>query len=68
MLRTGANWSGPIQNFRLLVGKGDADSLVSFCAEGTKRLNPTQCEVKKSDFTPEGDLSVLILKKLSPEP
>jgi hypothetical protein len=66
VLRTGANWSGPIQNFRLLVDKSDADSLVSFCAEGTKRLNPTQYEVKKTDFTPEGDLSVLILKKLPP--
>jgi hypothetical protein len=40
--------------------------MVSFCAEGTKRINPTQFEVKKTDFTPEGDLSVLILKKLPP--
>jgi len=67
VLKTGANWSGPIQNFRLLVDKGDVDSLVSFCAEGTKRLNPTQYEVRKTDFTPEGDLSVLILKKLPPQ-
>jgi len=68
ILKTGANWSGPIQNFRLLVDKGDADSLVSFCAEGMRRLNPTQFEVKKTDFTPDGDLSVLILKKLPPGP
>jgi hypothetical protein len=66
VLKTGANWSGPIQNFRLVVDKGDADSMVSFCAEGMRRLNPNQFEVKKTDFTPEGDLSVLILKKLPP--
>jgi hypothetical protein len=66
VLKTGANWSGPIQNFRLVVDKGDADSMVSFCAEGMRRLNATQFEVKKSDFTPDGDLSVLILKKLPP--
>ena len=68
VLRTGANWSGPIQNFRLVVDKGDADSLVSFCAEGIRRINATQLEVRKNDFTPEGDLSVLILKKLPPQP
>jgi len=68
VLRTGANWSGAIQNFRLVVDKGDADSLVSFCAEGIRRINATQVEVRKNDFTPEGDLSVLILKKLPPQP
>lgn len=64
VLRTGANWSGPIKEFRLVVDKGDPDNLVSFCGERPRRLSPTQFEVKLSDFTPEGDLSVLILKKL----
>ena len=64
VLRTGANWSGPIKEFRLVVDKGDPDSLVSFCGERVRRLSPTQFEVKVNDYTPEGDLSVLILKKL----
>ena len=64
VLRTGANWSGPIKEFRLVVDKGDPDSLVSFCGERVRRLSPTQFEVKLNDYTPEGDLSVLILKKL----
>jgi Domain of unknown function (DUF4424) len=64
VLRTGANWSGPIKEFRLVVDKGDADNLVSFCGERVRRLSPTQYEVKLTDYTPEGDLSVLILKKL----
>ena len=31
VLRTGANWSGPIKEFRLVIDKGDPDNLVSFC-------------------------------------
>jgi hypothetical protein len=64
ILKTGANWSGPIKDFRLVVDKGDADSMVSFCGQGVKKIGPTQFELKKTDFSPEGNLSVLILKKL----
>ncbi len=34
ILTTGANWAAPIKDFRLVVDKGDARNLVSFCAEG----------------------------------
>jgi hypothetical protein len=64
ILRTGANWSGPIRAFRLVVDKGDADSLVSFCGEGVRKIAPTQFEMRKSDYTPTGNLSVLILKRV----
>ena len=64
ILRTGANWAGPIGDFRLVVDKGEADSLVSFCGEGVKRISPTRFEMRKTDFTPERDLSILILKRL----
>ena len=67
MLRTGANWSGPIKEFRLVVDKGDPDNLVSFCGDRPRRISPTQMEVKLTNYTPEGDLSVLILKKLPPQ-
>jgi hypothetical protein len=63
VLRTGANWSGPIKEFRLVIDKGDPDNLVSFCGERGRRLSPTQTEIKLSDYTPEGDFSLLILKK-----
>jgi hypothetical protein len=66
ILKTGANWSGPIQDFRLTVDKGDADALVSFCGEGVKKISPTQMEMRKTDYTPDGDLAVLILRKLPP--
>jgi len=66
VLKTGANWAGPIKEFRLVIDKGDASSLVSFCGDGIKKISPTQFEMKKTDYTPEGDLGVLILKKLPP--
>ena len=64
ILKTGANWSGPIKDFHLVVDKGDPASLVSFCGDGVKKTSPTQFEMRKSDFSPDGDLSVLILNKI----
>ena len=61
VLTTGANWAGPIGDFRLTVDKGEPDSLVSFCADGVKKTGPTTFEVRHSNFTPIRDLNVLIL-------
>lgn len=62
VLVTGANWSGPIRDFRLVVDKGSADHLVSFCGEGVTRISPTQFEIRRSNYTPTRDLSVLIVR------
>jgi hypothetical protein len=64
ILKTGANWSGPIQDFQLVVDKGTADSLVSFCGSNVTKISPTQFQMKSTDFTPDGDLHVLILSKM----
>jgi len=61
VLTTGANWAGPIGDFRLTVDKGEPDSLVSFCADGVKKTGPTTFEVRRANFTPIRDLNVLIL-------
>ena len=50
-LVTGANWSGPIKNFRLVVDKGSSDNLVSFCGQGVRKISPTQFEIRAADFT-----------------
>ncbi len=63
VLSTGANWSGPIRRFRLVVDKGAPGNLVSFCGEAVKKISPTQFEMRKTDFVPSGNLSVLILKR-----
>jgi hypothetical protein len=63
VLRTGANWKAPIGDFRLVVDKGDASSLISFCGEGVRKISTTQFEVRRTNFTPTQDLSILILKR-----
>jgi hypothetical protein len=61
VLTTGANWAGPIGDFDLTIDKGESDSLVSFCADGVKKIAPTMFEVRHANFTPTRDLNVLIL-------
>jgi hypothetical protein len=61
ILKTGANWAGPIADFTLTVDKGKPDNLLSFCGTGVKKLSPTQFQVHYTDFTPKADLAVLIL-------
>ncbi len=61
VLTTGANWQGPIGDFRLVVDKEKPDAIVSFCMDGVKKIAPTQFEVRKQDFQPQADLNVLIL-------
>jgi len=64
VLKTGANWAGPIGAFRLVVDKGAAQNLVSFCADGVVKTGPTTFEVRRSDFRPASDLHILILEPL----
>lgn len=61
VLTTGANWAEPIGEFRLVVDKGSSRNLVSFCGEGVRRISPTRFEMRRTNFTPTRDLSVLIL-------
>lgn len=61
VLKTGANWAGPIKAFRLVVDNGGAGRLVSFCAPNIKTLSPTQTESTAKDFTPDKDLRILIV-------
>jgi len=62
ILSSGANWRGPIRDFRLVVDKGKPDSLVSFCMDGVRKISPTQFEVRKTNFEPRRDLPVLIVE------
>jgi hypothetical protein len=63
VLRTGANWAGPIKNFRLVVDKGAPDALVSFCGDDVRKTGATTFEMVKSDFIPERDLNIVIFSK-----
>ena len=68
VLKTGANWAGPIKDFRLIVDKQRADRLVSFCASQMRAISPTLVEVAATDFTPERDLKILIVGRFENEP
>lgn len=61
VLKTGANWAGPIGDFRLVVDKGDPKALISFCETGVKKIGPTTFEVRRTNFTPTRDLDILIV-------
>jgi hypothetical protein len=61
ILVTGANWAGPIKNFRLVIDKGSPNNLVSFCGSNVRKISSTQFEVTMANFTPKSNLNVLIL-------
>lgn len=67
ILKTGANWAKPIEDFTLTVERNKAD-LVSFCWNGEGKVtklkedNKTvQFQVKEKNFTPKKDLNVLFV-------
>ena len=55
--------AGPIKDFHLIVDKGRADRVVSFCFNDLKRLSPTAFEMRAKNFAPEKDLKVLMIGK-----
>jgi hypothetical protein len=61
ILTTGGNWRAPIGDFRLVVDKGRADSIISFCGQGVRRIGPTQFEIRHSNWRPDRDLAILIV-------
>jgi hypothetical protein len=63
VLTTGANWAGPIGDFKMTVDKGAAANMVSFCGENVQKLSPTTFQVHYTNFTPKQDVSVLILRQ-----
>jgi hypothetical protein len=61
-LSSGANWKGPIKDFRLVIDKGKPDNLLSLCAEGVKKISPTQFEIRKINFEPKEDIRLMIVE------
>jgi hypothetical protein len=61
VLKTGANWAGPIQSFKLTIDPGGSDRLVSFCSSRLKRGPSNAMEFTAEDFKPDQDLKILIV-------
>ena len=56
------NGNGPVVGeYRLVVDRGDERTLASFCGEGARPSGPTQVELRRSNWRPEGELRVLFL-------
>jgi hypothetical protein len=62
VLKTGANWAGPIRSFKLTIDPGGSDRLVSFCP-GRLKASSTggTLEYTSSDFKPDADLKILVI-------
>jgi hypothetical protein len=67
ILTTASHWVGNIGKFHLVIDKGDARNLVSFCGEDVKKIGPTEFEMTKEAFYPERDLAILILSPMAQE-
>ena len=62
ILTTGGNWRSPIGDFRLVVDKGAATNLGSFCGEGVRKISPTRFEIRRKNWRPDRDLRILIVQ------
>ncbi len=66
VLKSGANWKGPIKDFRLVIDKDKSDNLLSFCGTGVKKIGPTLFEMRRKNFEPTADLDFLIVEFFDP--
>ena len=58
VLKTGANWAGPIRSFELTIVKEHPGQLVSLCMDGLKRISDREFRITKVNFMPREDLAV----------
>jgi len=61
VLKTGANWAGPIKNFHLSIDRGANGRLVSYCAGKLSASAKTPLDVTASDFTPDRNIKILFI-------
>lgn len=63
ILKTGANWAKPIQNFKLTIER-DPNELVSFCWDGqVKKISSAQFQMTEKNFVPKQDLDIIFVRK-----
>jgi hypothetical protein len=61
VLKRGGDGAAPIGSFKLTIDPGAGDRLVSFCPGRLKPTAPDALTFTAKDFTPEGDLKILII-------
>lgn len=67
MLKPGANWAGPIGDFRLVIESPAPGHRASLCWDGEfRRTSPTTLEFQARDFLPARDIAVTFIPPLPP--
>jgi hypothetical protein len=61
VLKTGANWKGPIGRFVLRLVKDRPDQKVSLCMDGFKRVDARTYLLEKTNFVPTQDLRIAFI-------
>lgn len=62
VLTTGANWKGPIEDFRLTIDKETPHTVLSLCMSGLKKTGATTFEIKRENFTPTEDIRFVVFQ------
>ena len=57
VLKTGANWKGPIRHFELVVRKEESE-IVSTCLPGLKKTGPREFRAVMKNFEPKADIAL----------
>lgn len=60
VLKTGANWKGPIDRFELTIDKLKPDAILSMCGSSIRKTGPTTFKVEKVDFEPTSDIGFAV--------
>ncbi len=63
ILTTANNWAGSIGRFHLTLDKGKPQNLLSTCWDGLRKTSPTRFEFTARNFSPKGELKVLIVQQ-----
>lgn len=67
ILKTGANWAGPIKDFTLNLKKDNEKEIVSLCFDGHfKKTDPLTLTFHSQNFVPKQDLDILFLYDRTP--
>jgi hypothetical protein len=61
ILRTGANWKGPIGHFVLRIQKDTAAQKASVCLDGLKKVDDRTFVLEKVGFIPTSDLKIAFI-------
>jgi len=62
ILKTGANWKGPIGKFVLRIQKEKASDKSSLCLDGFKKVDARTFVLEKTNYVPTQDLKVAFIR------